>query len=105
MKNGISSARIDRRSALKTGAFASAMLAGGGLVNVARAQDTEPRDVSIIVVSHGAVGCLLTAHLQKVEIGQESRPQHPGGGCFIVIDRDSFTLTQDWRSIEDGFVS
>jgi broad specificity phosphatase PhoE len=56
----------------------------------------------IVVVSHGAVGCLLTAHLQKVEIGQESRPQHPGGGCFIVIDRDSFTLTQDWRAIEDG---
>jgi broad specificity phosphatase PhoE len=57
----------------------------------------------IVVVSHGAVGCLLTAHLQKVEIGKESRPQHPGGGCFIVIDRDSFTLTQDWRAIEDGF--
>jgi broad specificity phosphatase PhoE len=56
----------------------------------------------IVVVSHGAVGCLLTAHLQKVEIGKESRPQHPGGGCFIVIDRDSFTLTQDWRAIEDG---
>ncbi|MEE1610800.1 histidine phosphatase family protein [Microvirga sp. CF3016] len=59
----------------------------------------------IIVVSHGAVGCLLTAHLQKVAIGQESRPSHPGGGCFIVIDRDSFTLTQDWRTIEDGFAA
>ena len=57
----------------------------------------------MVVVSHGAVGCLLTAHLQKVEIGQETRPQHPGGGCFIVIDRDSFTLTQDWRTVEDGF--
>jgi broad specificity phosphatase PhoE len=57
----------------------------------------------IVIVSHGAVGCLLTAHLQKVEIGRESRPQHPGGGCFIVIDRDAFTLTQDWRAIEDGF--
>ncbi|MBB3021239.1 broad specificity phosphatase PhoE [Microvirga lupini] len=57
----------------------------------------------IVVVSHGAVGCLLTAHLQQVEIGQESRPQHPGGGCFIVIDRSTFTLTQDWRAIEDGF--
>jgi broad specificity phosphatase PhoE len=57
----------------------------------------------IVVVSHGAVGCLLTAHLQKAEIGKESRPQHPGGGCFIVIDRNSFTLTQDWRAIEDGF--
>jgi broad specificity phosphatase PhoE len=57
----------------------------------------------MVLVSHGAVGCLLTAHLQKVEIGQESRPQHPGGGCFIVIDRESFALTQDWRAIEDGF--
>jgi broad specificity phosphatase PhoE len=59
----------------------------------------------IVVVSHGAVGCLLTAHLQTVEIGQESRPQHPGGGCFIVIDRASFTLTQGWRAIEDGFAA
>jgi broad specificity phosphatase PhoE len=57
----------------------------------------------IIVVSHGAVGCLLTAHLQKEEIGRESRPSHPGGGCFITIDRDTFTLKQDWRAIEDGF--
>jgi broad specificity phosphatase PhoE len=59
----------------------------------------------IVVVSHGAVGCLLTAHLQQVAIGRESRPSHPGGGCFIVIDRDSFTLTQDWRTIEDGFTA
>lgn len=59
----------------------------------------------IVVVSHGAVGCLLTAHLQQVAIGQESRPSHPGGGCFIVIDRDSFALTQDWRTIEEGFTA
>jgi len=59
----------------------------------------------IVVVSHGGVGALLTAHLQKVEIGKESRPQHPGGGCFIVIDRDSVALTQDWRAIEDGFAA
>ncbi len=57
----------------------------------------------IVVVSHGGVARLLTAHLQQVEIGQESRPSHPGGGCFIRIDRDSFALTQDWRNIEDGF--
>ena len=59
----------------------------------------------IVVVSHGGVGCLLTAHLQRVEIGKESRPSHPGGGCFIRIDRDSFALTQDWRTIEDGFAA
>jgi broad specificity phosphatase PhoE len=57
----------------------------------------------IVVVSHGGVGCLLMAHLQQVEIGRESRPSHPGGGCFIVIDRGTFTLTQDWRAIEVGF--
>ena len=32
----------------------------------------------IVIVSHGGVGCLLTAHLQKVEIGQESRPSASG---------------------------
>ena len=58
---------------------------------------------NLVIVSHGAVGCLLTASLQRVDIGRESRPSHPGGGCFIVIDRGSFTLTQDWRAIEDGF--
>jgi broad specificity phosphatase PhoE len=74
------------------------------IVNVVRRilQDDQTSG-DIVVVSHGAVGCLLTAYLQAVEIGQESRPQHPGGGCFIVIDRDTFTLTQDWRAIEDGF--
>lgn len=52
MKDRIANVRLDRRSALKTSAFASAMLAGGGLVSSAMAQG-EPRDVSIIVVSHG----------------------------------------------------
>jgi len=52
MKERISSTRIDRRVALKSGAFASAMLAGGGLASRAMAQE-EARDVSIIVVSHG----------------------------------------------------
>ncbi len=55
----------------------------------------------IVVVSHGGVGCLLTAHLQGVAIGRESRPSHPGGGCFIVIDRGSLALRQDWRVIEE----
>jgi len=70
---------------------------------VGRILREEETSGDIVVVSHGAVGCLLTAHLQQVEIGRESRPRHPGGGCFIVIDRASFTLTQDWRAIEDGF--
>jgi len=55
-----------------------------------------------LLVSHGGVGCLLTAHLQQVAIGRESRPSHPGGGCFIVIDRETLALQQDWRTIEDA---
>jgi broad specificity phosphatase PhoE len=74
-------------------------------VNRILREEATSGDIVIVIVSHGAVGCLLTAHLQTVEIGRESRPQHPGGGCFIVIDRNSFTLTQDWRAIEDGFAA
>jgi broad specificity phosphatase PhoE len=55
-----------------------------------------------LVVAHGGVGCLLMAHLQQVEIGRESRPTHSGGGCFMVIDREDFSLKQDWRTIEDA---
>ncbi|MFC1456157.1 histidine phosphatase family protein [Microvirga arabica] len=72
---------------------------------VTRILREDPTSGDIVIVSHGAVGCLLTAHLQQVEIGRESRPQHPGGGCFIVVDRDTFTLTQNWRTIEDGFAA
>jgi len=57
---------------------------------------------NILVVSHGGVGCLLMAHLQKVEIGRESRPQHPGGGCFFVMDRETLSLRQDWHTIEEA---
>ncbi len=55
----------------------------------------------VLVVSHGGVGALLTAHLQNVEIGQEDRPQHAGGGCYLVIDRGPLRLKQSWRAIED----
>jgi broad specificity phosphatase PhoE len=69
------------------------------MTHIARADESTG---NIVVVSHGAVGCLLTAHLQKVAIGQESRPTHSGGGCFIVVDRDTFTLRHDWRTIEEA---
>lgn len=55
----------------------------------------------IVVVSHGGVGRLLMALLQGVEIGEEDRPQHPGGGCWCEIDRDSLVVEQSWRDIAD----
>lgn len=55
----------------------------------------------LIVVSHGGVGALLTAHLQRVEIGREDRPQNPSGGCYLVIDRSPLALRRSWREMED----
>ncbi|MEZ0169021.1 histidine phosphatase family protein [Microvirga sp. TS319] len=69
---------------------------------VRRIAAEEPGDT--LVVAHGGVGCLLMAHLQAVEIGRESRPQHPGGGCFFVMDRETFSLHEDWRTIEEAAV-
>jgi len=68
---------------------------------IAREEETKG---DIVIVSHGGVGCLLTAYLQGVEIGKESRPSHPGGGCFLVIDRESLRIQRDWSVIEEAFL-
>lgn len=56
---------------------------------------------AVIIVSHGGVGALLTAHLQQVAIGGEDRPSNPNGGCYLVIDRSPLTLRRSWREAED----
>ncbi len=61
----------------------------------------EPTRGDIVVVAHGAVGELLMAHLQGVEIGAQDRPQHAGGGCWIEIDRASFEVLAGWTNIPD----
>jgi broad specificity phosphatase PhoE len=71
----------------------------GAVGRIAREEETSG---DIVIVSHGGVGCLLTAHLQKVAIGRESRPSHPGGGCFLALDRETLAIRQDWRAIEEG---
>ncbi|MBA4011768.1 MAG: histidine phosphatase family protein [Phenylobacterium sp.] len=55
----------------------------------------------ILVVSHGGVGRLLAASLQGVEIGQEDRPAHPGGGCWLEIDRRTLAIRRTWQAIPD----
>lgn len=74
----------------------------GAVGRIAREEESAG---DIVIVSHGGVGCLLTAHLQGVEIGKETRPSHPGGGCYIVIRRAPLALEKDWRVIEDGPIS
>lgn len=56
---------------------------------------------TILIVSHGGVGALLTARLQNVTIGQEDRPAHPGGGCVLTLSREPMAIAQSWRNIED----
>jgi len=56
----------------------------------------------VLIVSHGGVGALLTAHLQRVEIGQEDRPPNPGGGCYLVLRRAPLALSHGWREMEDA---
>ncbi|WP_304164644.1 histidine phosphatase family protein [Phenylobacterium aquaticum] len=55
----------------------------------------------IVVVSHGGVGRLLTAHLQAVEIGREDQPAHPGGGCWIEFERKTRRIVCGWQAIPD----
>ncbi|MBP6876604.1 MAG: histidine phosphatase family protein [Phenylobacterium sp.] len=68
---------------------------------VRRLAQHEPRRGDLLVVSHGGVGRLLTAHLQGVEIGREDRPAHPGGGCWLEIERDTLTIQRTWQAISD----
>jgi broad specificity phosphatase PhoE len=74
------------------------------IVEAVRRAAADETSGDIVVVSHGGVGSLLTDHLQKVAIGQGSRPSHPGGGCYLVIDRNSLAISRDWRVIDDGFI-
>jgi broad specificity phosphatase PhoE len=71
---------------------------------VSRIAREEPSRGDIVLVAHGAVGCLLAAHLQGVEIGRESRPTHPGGGCYMVLDRSPLGFRGGWHTLEDGLV-
>jgi broad specificity phosphatase PhoE len=63
--------------------------------------DTASPDGVVLVVAHGGVGALLTAHLQGVTIGAEDRPGHAGGGCYLVIERGPLQLRDTWRAVED----
>jgi simple sugar transport system substrate-binding protein len=90
MKSKISSSRIDRRSALKTGAFASAIMASGGLATRALAQDDPRADLSFIVVTHGQSDDSFWTVVQNgvTQAGTDMRVdvqyQSPGGDFDVV---------------------
>lgn len=68
---------------------------------VRRVSRNEQTAGDVVVVSHGGVGQLLSAHLQGVAIGEEDRPQHPGGGCWMTLDRETLAIKEGWRSAPD----
>jgi simple sugar transport system substrate-binding protein len=90
MKSGITSARIDRRSALKTGAFASAIMASGGLATRALAQDDPRAALSFIVVTHGQSDDSFWTVVQNgvTQAGEDMRVdvqyQSPGADFDVV---------------------
>jgi broad specificity phosphatase PhoE len=54
----------------------------------------------VVIVAHGGVGSLLLAHLLGAESAREHPQPHGGGGCYIVIDRETFALLEGWRVID-----
>ncbi|MBX3069917.1 MAG: sugar ABC transporter substrate-binding protein [Thermomicrobiales bacterium] len=88
MKDRIANTRIDRRTALKSSAFASAMLAGGGLASSVMAQE-EGRDVSIIVVSHGQASdpfwSVVQAGVNQAGTDMRVDVQYQAPGTFDMV--------------------
>ncbi|HEX2561131.1 histidine phosphatase family protein [Phenylobacterium sp.] len=54
----------------------------------------------IVVVSHGGVARLLSAHLEGCAIGEEDRPTHPGGGSCRLLGGEPLRPLGPWRDIE-----
>lgn len=54
----------------------------------------------VVVVSHGGVARLLSAHAEGCAIGEEDRPTHPGGGSYRLFGGDRLRPLGAWRDIE-----
>jgi broad specificity phosphatase PhoE len=54
-----------------------------------------------VIISHGGVGRLLAAALQRVEIGREAKPGNSGGGCSLLLETSPLSLvTANWGDID-----
>lgn len=89
MTSNIGQSRIDRRSAMKAGAFASAILASGGMASGAVAQDDDRAGLSIIVVSHGQASDPFWSVVQNgvAQAGTDMRVevQYQAPGTFDMV--------------------
>jgi broad specificity phosphatase PhoE len=54
----------------------------------------------VVIVSHGGVARLLSAHVQGCLIGEEDRPTHPGGGSYRLLGGEPLRPLSGWRDIE-----
>jgi broad specificity phosphatase PhoE len=58
-------------------------------------------DGDVAIVAHGGVGSLLLAYLKGAATARDFAQPHGGGGCVILIDRESFVSERGWQTIED----
>lgn len=66
---------------------------------VERVLSAEPAG-RVVVVSHGGVARLLSAHAQACPIGEEDRPTHPGGGSYRMFGGEPLRPLGAWADIE-----
>ena len=56
-------------------------------------------DKNIAIISHGAVGALLMAHLKGAQISREFDQPGEGGGNYFVVGTRSFEILSSWSEI------
>ncbi|HEY8382374.1 MAG TPA: histidine phosphatase family protein [Microvirga sp.] len=59
-----------------------------------------PGDAAI--VAHGGVASLLMAHLRGTQDARPFAQPRQSGGCFFVIDRETFALAEGWSTLENA---
>jgi broad specificity phosphatase PhoE len=69
------------------------------VVAAARRAAARPESGDIAVVYHGGVASLLMAHLMGATDARPYAQPHGGGGCYFVVDRDTFGLLGSWRAM------
>jgi broad specificity phosphatase PhoE len=64
--------------------------------------ETDNKNGSIAIVSHGAVGALLLCHLNQWSISRDHDQPGAGGGNYFSFSKKRFEVQQGWTPIESA---